>query len=401
MSEFLQRLERIAGGDAHLRLPISPEHDELDAIAHCINVLVGELAWATRDALEAQELAGKQRTDALTRENEERFRLVMNNVASGLYTLNLEGLVTYMNPAAERMFGWRLEEIKGRKLHDHCPELRVIETGIELRNHQDTFIRKDGSSFPVVFSASPLTRDRATIGIVVGFSDDTERRTADTAQKMAQAALSSLSRRLMEAQEQERAWIARELHDDVGQRTAALNMQMHCLAENLAETSLRDWVKDVHAQTEELGVCVRAITRRLHPSILEFAGLSAAASRLCEELSVQYDVRIAFDAEDVPADLPKDAALALFRVLQEGLNNAIKYSGVREFTVRLVGSPTDVRVEVIDKGVGFDVECARKHGLGLISMDERLRLVNGRIFIESQTDRGTALRAQIPLRSGQ
>jgi len=148
-----------------------------------------------------------------------------------------------------------------------------------------------------------------------------------TDQKVAQATLSSLSGRLMEAQEQERSWIARELHDDVGQRTAALTMQVHFLIESFTKGSLNRYqVESFYAQMRELVTRVQAISRRLHPAVLDYDGLSTAASRLCRDLSGQHGVEIAFHAGDLPSDLPSDIALALFRVLQEGLNNAIKHS---------------------------------------------------------------------------
>ena len=156
----------------------------------------------TEHSLKLLDLLARRAADAIVhaqgtaalRESEERFRLAMSNVASGLYTLDPQGLVTYMNPAAEAMFGWTNAELLGKKMHDvthykhpdgtpfpakDCPGLQILEKGIELREHEDTFIRKDGTFFTVVFSASPLKKDGATVGIVVGFRDDTVRRQAE------------------------------------------------------------------------------------------------------------------------------------------------------------------------------------------------------------------------------
>ena len=140
------------------------------------------------------DITDLKRAEVTLRESEELFRLAMNNVAAGLYTLDLHGLVTYVNPAAESMFGWTNAELLGKKMHDvthykhpdgtpfpasDCPGLRILQEGIEIREREDVFIRKDGSFFPVVFSASPLKRDGKTVGIVVGFRDDTVRREAE------------------------------------------------------------------------------------------------------------------------------------------------------------------------------------------------------------------------------
>jgi PAS domain S-box-containing protein len=139
-------------------------------------------------------------------ESEERFRSAMNNIAEGVFTVDSQGLVTYLNPAAETMFGWTSAELLGKKMHDvthykhpdgtpypaaDCPGLQVLENGREIREHQDAFIRKDGSIFPVVFSASPLKYSGKTVGIVVGFRDDTKRREAEMALQLRAAIVDS------------------------------------------------------------------------------------------------------------------------------------------------------------------------------------------------------------------
>jgi PAS domain S-box-containing protein len=141
-----------------------------------------------------KDLADAKKVEAALRESEERFRLAMNNVAAGVYTLDLHGRATYVNPAAERMLGWTSAELLGKKLHDikhykhpdgspfpasECPGLQIMQTGIDLREQEDVFVRKDGSFLPVVLSASPMIRDGRAVGIVVGFRDDTLRREAE------------------------------------------------------------------------------------------------------------------------------------------------------------------------------------------------------------------------------
>lgn len=139
-------------------------------------------------------------------ESEERFRAVMNNMAEGLYTVDTHGLVTYVNPSAEAIFGWTSEELLGKKMHDvthykrpdgrpfpagECPGLQVLEKGIEIREREDAFIRKDGSFFPVMFSASPLKYDGKAVGVVVCFRDDTKRREAEAAVQLRGAIVDS------------------------------------------------------------------------------------------------------------------------------------------------------------------------------------------------------------------
>jgi PAS domain S-box-containing protein len=155
---------------------------------------IGDILWnALRRRQAMQSLLTAQGN---VRESDERFRLAMSNVAAGVYTLDLNGTVTYVNPATEAMFGWTNAELVGKRMHDvthslhpdgtpypaaECPLLQVLQSGIELREHADTFIRKDGRFIPVVCSVSPLRNDGTTIGIVVGIRDDTPRRETERA----------------------------------------------------------------------------------------------------------------------------------------------------------------------------------------------------------------------------
>jgi PAS domain S-box-containing protein len=402
-SEFLKTVELMAAGNTRMRLPISADHDELDAIAHAINVLVGELAWATARAIEAQEAAAKKRSDQAARENEERFRRAIADAPVMIWMAGVDKRCTDVNQKWLAFTGRSIDAERGDGWVDgvHPDDVqRCVTLYSDAFDRREPFTieyrlrRYDGVYRWVVDSGIPrFDADGDFLGYIGSAVDITD-------QKVAQATLSSLSGRLMEAQEQERSWIARELHDDVGQRTAALTMQVHFLIESFAKGSLnRHQVESLYAQMRELVTRVQAISRRLHPAVLDYDGLSTAASRLCRDLSMQHGVEIAFHAEDVPSDLPNDIALALFRVLQEGLNNAIKHSGGRQFIVTLIGSTGDVQLQVIDTGVGFDVEHARRHGLGLISMSERLRFVNGEVSIDSQPGGGTTLRACVPFRT--
>jgi len=224
-----------------------------------------------------------------------------------------------------------------------------------------------------------------------------------TQHKLAEEALSGLSRKLMEAHEQERTWIARELHDDIGQRVAVLTIELERLGQapqgNAAE--MRGRVQELCRRVIDLGKDVSAISHRLHSSKLEYLGITAAGAGFCKEISEQNKVEIDFSAEDIPENLPYEISLCLFRVLQEALHNAVKYAGVRHFSVALRGGPDEVELQVVDRGVGFDPEAAmRSHGLGLISMQERLTLVKGQISIESRLGAGTRVRARVPYVSG-
>src|SRR5262249_17641969 len=141
-----------------------------------------------------------------------------------------------------------------------------------------------------------------------------------------------------------------------------------------------------------------SISHELHSSKLEFLGLMPAMRSFCNELAQQHKVEILFGCDGLPASIPRDASLCLFRVLQEALHNAVRHSQVRRFDVQLRGTAAGVSLSVSDSGVGFDPSAAMGHqGLGLISMQERLKAVHGSLTIESRPALGTTIHARVPL----
>jgi signal transduction histidine kinase len=164
-----------------------------------------------------------------------------------------------------------------------------------------------------------------------------------------------------------------------------------------ATTGVPDYIGQACQSLSELGKDIQALSHRLHSSKLEYLGLVSAAKSFCQELSEQRNVRIEFKHSDIPAAIPREISLCLFRVLQEALQNAVKHSGVQDFAVELQGTQDGIRLIVSDSGTGFDSRHANnRRGLGLISMHERLRLVNGELFIQSQPGRGTTVVARVP-----
>ena len=143
---------------------------------------------------------------------------------------------------------------------------------------------------------------------------------------------------------------------------------------------------------------VQSLSHQLHSSKLDYLGVVAAIKGFCDEFSRQHEVNIKITDEQVPRELPQDISLCLFRVAQEALQNAVKYSGTNEFTVLLLGMGDCVQLVVSDAGAGFDVEAAKMNrGLGLVSMQERVHLVHGTLSVESQPGKGTKILAVVPL----
>jgi PAS domain S-box-containing protein len=218
-----------------------------------------------------------------------------------------------------------------------------------------------------------------------------------TDQKLADEALSEMSRKLLAAQEQERARIARELHDDINQRIAMLALELEQLQGNPSEVMSR--TQELRKQMSEISEDVQAISHDLHSPKLEYLGVVAGMKSWCKEFGVRRRMEIDFKS-DVSSDLPHEIGLSLFRVLQEALHNVIKHSGVRGVEVELWEDSSEIHLIVRDSGRGFEVEAALQgKGLGLTSMRERVRLVSGAISIESKPMGGTVIHVRVPLES--
>ncbi len=521
-------------------------------------------------------LDAHERFEKALRESEERFRSAVNNMVEGVYTLDSQGLVTHVNPSAEAMFGWTAAELFGKKMHEvthykhsdgtpfpaaDCPGLQVVQSGIELREHADVFIRRDGSFFPVVFSASPLKQDGKITGIVVGFRDDTKRREADEVlarqtadfldrkqrdaelakqsrlldfsfnavivlgfedritywnkgaeelygwtreealgqiihtllqtkfpesldaitaclrredrwqgelnhtgkdgqsitvlsrwalirdpetnsksimeintdvtktrevERQLQASvqtledriaertrelqnatdkLRELSARLLQAQDEERRRLARELHDGVGQLLAALSMNLTTLGDEKNQLSrvAREILDENDGLIEQASREIRTMSHLLHPPLLDEVGLESALLWYVDGFSERSKIAVRLQLpQDFSQGLPRDLALSLFRIVQECLTNIHRHSGSLTALVRIERSPHEITLEVSDEGRGIPpalqstISSGASSGVGLRGIRERIRQFGGRFQIRSGED-GTSITAVLPI----
>ena len=207
--------------------------------------------------------------------------------------------------------------------------------------------------------------------------------------------LHNLTGRLIQAQEQERQRIARELHDDVGQRLAALLVEMNilnqCLPAELAAEHAA--VSDIVREAGELATDVHDMSHRLHSATLHHLGLKSALKELCTHYSTHSQLRVELAAGEVSAALPEEVTLCFYRIAQEALNNAVKHSGSNRAIVRLLNPDGVIRVEIRDFGMGFDSSAPRT-GLGLASMRERLQMIGGRLEVNSALGGGVQVIAE-------
>jgi signal transduction histidine kinase len=213
---------------------------------------------------------------------------------------------------------------------------------------------------------------------------------------------SSFNRRLIQAQEEERIRISRELHDDICQRVALLAIRLGQLKTSPAALSdeLMNQISKMEKETGELSTSIQDLSHQLHSSTLDLLGLSQAIRSWSDEFGEKRSIEIFFENQNVPACLPMEISVNLFRVFQEALNNAAKHSGTSRLDVRLWGIQGEIHLIVTDHGNGFDIRAAmRGRGLGLRSMRERVKLMNGHLSVESKPDSGTTIHARVPIGS--
>jgi PAS domain S-box-containing protein len=352
----------------------------------------------------AQDITERRRVQEALRESEERLRLAAQS--GRMYAFEWDPVSDVIIRSAEfaHILGVSNEpgKVTCRQMMDtvHPDDRdRVAAAPAACTPENPTYrvqyrvLHPDGSVVWLEKSGHAFFDRKGEVHRVIGMvADITER-------KLAEEAITALSHKLMEAQEAERARIARELHDDIGQRLAVVLITLEQLKQAAGNADeARGRIDELAMQVGGISRGIRNLSHELHSVTLRYLGLVEALRGFCRELSEQQKVEIRFFHQNVPETVAPEVSLCLFRVLQEALHNALKHSGVRSFNVELRGTPGWISLVIRDEGTGFDPGRAMKGGgLGLISMQARLRLLNGLLSIDSKQGRGTAIHARAPL----
>jgi len=265
--------------------------------------------------------------------------------------------------------------------------------GETLRADEDRW-ESGGSTRWARWEVRPWRAADGTVGGILILAEDITRR------KQMEEAVSGVSGRLIEAQERERGRIARDLHDDICQQLALVSIQLEQVQRELPDSvsENRSQVGELRKRIIDISTDIQMMSHELHSAKLSYLGAAVAMKGFCREFGEHHKFEIEFESRDLPRQLPPDVSLCLFRVLQEALHNAAKHSGVKRFDVQLWGSSGDVHLTISDFGSGFDTEAAMKgRGLGITSMQERLKLVKGELTITSHPKSGTSIHARVPL----
>ena len=354
----------------------------------------------------AHDITARKTAEDALRESERKFRSVFRESGVGMVIVSPEGRYLAANRTFCDCLGYTEEELLERTvesltfpedwpaIRENLQEALVQDGGFQLL--QKRCLHKSGRIVYTENSTSLIRgRDGSPQYFVAHVQDVTLR-------KKAEEALSGLTRRLIDAQEQERSRIARELHDDVTQQLALLAVELDQWGQgNFGDPHLRDRIRKTQRRIVEIGRDVQSVSHELHSSKLEYLGLVAAAKSFVKEISDANNIHIDFKEDGVPRILPNEVSLSLFRVLQQSLQNAVEHSGAKHVEVRLWEQSNELHLQVKDSGKGFNTLAAMQGaGLGLTSMRERVRLVNGTIAIDSKLRGGTTIHVRVPLGSG-
>ena len=355
--------------------------------------------------LEAR-ITERKRAEAALRESEERYRELFENARDAIYVHDLNGRYTSVNRAAEALSGYPRDEILGRHFTEFLgPEhigqacdclLEKLEREGET-TYEVEVIAKDGRRVPVEVSSRPIFENGRIVGVQGTARDITER-------KQTQDTLRMFSRQLIEAQEDERRRIARDLHDQIGQTLTAVKMNLYTVQRFSNAPEAAHCFKDNIDAVDEALRLVRDLSVDLRPPLLDDLGLATA---LCWYVD-RYEKRAGVTTE-VIIELPnqnerfsRELETACFRIAQEALTNVARHARATHVLLQLARTPTGLEMIVRDDGVGFDPAALRKRArrvatLGLLGMQERAHAAGGVLAIHSELSKGTEVRFSMPV----
>jgi PAS domain S-box-containing protein len=334
------------------------------------------------------------------------YRAVFEAAPNGIVIVDEAGTIRDVNPSAERMFGYTREELLGagveqlvpepsreihraeRRAYIGAPRARPMGVGLELKGR-----RKDGTEVPVEISLSPMETGHGRFVIAI-VHDMTER-----------ARLRAFGAGALQAAEDERLRIARDLHDDTAQRLAALLVRLRVARDAEGERH-EQFLDDLHEEILDTADAVRRIARGLRPPSLDEVGFEAAIRTLARSIRETHGLRVEVEAapDMIETRLRPDAELALYRIVQEALSNVVRHARATKARVTLQRSEDRMVVTVEDDGRGFEPRQSTDvggRGLGLVGMAERARFLGGRFGIESANGEGTRVIVEIPRAAGE
>jgi PAS domain S-box-containing protein len=356
--------------------------------------------------------------EAALRESEARLSGIISSAMDAIISVDAAERILLFNPAAERMFRCAATDAVGQSLDRFIPGFLAESgpaeghgvVGGPMRLLGTWGLRASGDRFPLEASLSRTDLDGEKLWTII-VRDVTERARAELMVRQSRQALETsrgelraLTGLLLTAYEDERRRVSQELHDDVSQRLAAVAVELESLQRGPSRSarSLSAPLGKVHDQVAQLADDVHRLAYALHPRMLDDLGLALALETYLRDLAKRPGVSARMRQRALRSSIPRDHALCLYRVAQEALRNVTRHAGAARVTVTLAGVGGGIALCVKDTGNGFDpaAKGEPRRGLGLVSMEERVRLIDGRLVVRSRPGGGTHVHAWAPLPSG-
>ncbi len=354
------------------------------------------------------EITERKQTEIELHESEERYRALVDKLPASILVIQ-DGHFIFSNPAGLQLLGFSgLKDFVGRPaLEIVSPEFResMIQRMKSLAQGKNNpaveieLLKTDGTIVPVESTSVSIQIGGKPTGLII-CNDITQRKQAEMALLKSQEDFRNLAGKLLSVQEAERRRLAREMHDDLAQRLAVLAIDIGKIERYFENTAnpVFETLQSVRERLVNLSGDIHAISRQLHPSILEDLGLVDAIKSECSIFTKREGIAVDYQVENVPLRITKDVGISIYRIVQEGLRNVAKHAGTTQLQVLLTGMDDSIYLTIKDQGVGFDLkEAEKKLGLGLVSMQERVRLIQGNISIESRPGKGTVINVQAPV----
>ncbi|MDA8139853.1 MAG: PAS domain-containing sensor histidine kinase [Desulfobacteraceae bacterium] len=360
----------------------------------------------------------KKSAEVSLRKTEEKYRNIFEGAIEGIFEISPLGQPLTINPALTKILGYASPAEFISNIRDWWSLLPAgqdnREEFVSLIEKQDVvfdfeceLLRRDGAKIWASISARRVCGPDGKTPRYSGFVEEiTERKRWEQATRENERILRqnendlrTLTGRLIHNQEEERRRLARELHDDLVQRLAVFAIDVGELEKQLMDrpAPVQAQLREMKTNIIKISQDIHRLSRQLHPSILDDLGLNKAVEAECMNVSRREGIEIVFSHENIPAAIPKDISLAVYRIVQEGLSNISKHACAEHITVGIKGVDHDLLLTVEDDGIGFEpAQVRKKPGLGLSSMRERARMIAGDLSIASQPDKGTVITLRVP-----
>ena len=363
-----------------------------------------------------EDFTERQRAQDEAEKNRSTIRALLESTVQSIIAVDSNGTIAMTNGNTESMFGYRGEDLIGqhlsllipeeaRNLHAAhlenwfaAPRNRITGIGFDLKGR-----RRDGTTFPAEIAVSTIETAEGKLGVAF-VSDVTQRVQLEQAAQARAQEVQALAASLLTVQEDERRRVSRELHDQICQQLAALAIDIGAFAAAPRSAGIaRERLKTLQARVVKASEETRHIAYELHSSVLEDLGLAASLRDLCRQFSERAkDTKVKFTDDALPGPVPRAVGSCIYRVARESLQNIAQHAKARNVSVALKTEKEAVVLTIIDDGVGFEPEAVKgRGGLGLIGMEERARLVKGRLTTVSQPGKGVRLELRVPLNKGE